>query len=64
MKVRDLASTSRGRLGGGESHVERLKKALFSGDAGAYVVRDMMTRVDSQRGDRISQVIRPENDRA
>ncbi len=35
--------------------------ALFGGEAGAYVVRDVMTRIDSQRGDRIGQIIRPEN---
>jgi hypothetical protein len=35
--------------------------ALFRGEAGAFVVRDVMTRIDQQRGDRVSQIIRPEN---
>jgi len=35
--------------------------ALFGGEAGAFVVHDVMTRLDRQRGDRISQIIRPEN---
>src|SRR5687768_14093570 len=35
--------------------------ALFDGGAGAYVLRDVMTRIDEQRGDRIGQIIRPEN---
>jgi ectoine hydroxylase-related dioxygenase (phytanoyl-CoA dioxygenase family) len=35
--------------------------ALFGGEAGAYVVRDVMTRIDEQRGERVSQIIRPEN---
>src|SRR5436190_952445 len=35
--------------------------ALFGGEAGAYVVRDVMTRIDEQRGDRVSQIILPEN---
>lgn len=35
--------------------------ALFEGEAGAYVVRDVMTRIDEQRGDRVGQIIRPEN---
>lgn len=34
---------------------------LFSGEAGAFVMRDVNTRMDAQRGDRISQIIRPEN---
>jgi len=34
--------------------------ALFLGGAGAYVVRDVMTRIDRQRGDRVAQIIRPE----
>jgi ectoine hydroxylase-related dioxygenase (phytanoyl-CoA dioxygenase family) len=34
--------------------------ALFCGEGGAYVVRDVMTRIDRQRGDRTGQVIRPE----
>ena len=33
---------------------------LFGGEAGAYVVRDVMTRIDAQRGDRVGQIIRPE----
>jgi hypothetical protein len=28
--------------------------ALFDGEAGAYVVRDVMTRIDRQRGVRVS----------
>ena len=35
--------------------------ALFEGEAGAFVLRDVMTRIDEQRGDRIGQIIRPEN---
>lgn len=34
--------------------------ALFCGEGGAYVVHDVMTRIDEQRGDRTAQVIRPE----
>lgn len=34
--------------------------ALFEGEAGAYVLRDVMTRIDEQRGDRVGQIIRPE----
>ena len=33
---------------------------LFEGAVGAYVVRDVMTRIDRQRGDRVGQIIRPE----
>ena len=36
--------------------------AFFDGDElGAYVVRDVMTRLDEQRGVRVSQIIRPES---
>jgi len=35
--------------------------ALFEGEAGAFVVRDVMTRIDEQRGMRVSQIIRPES---
>jgi ectoine hydroxylase-related dioxygenase (phytanoyl-CoA dioxygenase family) len=35
--------------------------ALFEGGAGAFVVKDVMTRIDQQRGVRVSQIIRPEN---
>lgn len=34
--------------------------ALFGKETVAYVVRDVMTRIDQQRGDRVSQIIRPE----
>jgi ectoine hydroxylase-related dioxygenase (phytanoyl-CoA dioxygenase family) len=34
---------------------------FFSGEAGAYVLRDVSVRLDQQRGDRISQIVRPEN---
>jgi ectoine hydroxylase-related dioxygenase (phytanoyl-CoA dioxygenase family) len=34
--------------------------AMFGGEAGAFVVRDVMTRIDEQRGVRVSQIIRPE----
>jgi hypothetical protein len=35
--------------------------ALFAPGSAAYVVRDVMTRIDAQRGERVSQIIRPEN---
>jgi len=47
-----------------DEEVEWLREvydALFEGEAGAYVVRDVMTRIDEQRGDRVGQIIRPEN---
>jgi hypothetical protein len=34
--------------------------ALFAGEGGAFVMRDVNVRVDEQRGDRVSQIIRPE----
>lgn len=34
---------------------------LFAGEGGAYVLRDVNVRVDQQRGDRVSQIIRPED---
>jgi len=34
---------------------------LFEGGANAFVVKDVMTRIDQQRGMRVSQIIRPEN---
>jgi ectoine hydroxylase-related dioxygenase (phytanoyl-CoA dioxygenase family) len=41
--------------------LQEVYDGLFDGEAGAYVVRDVMTRIDQQRGDRIGQIIRPEN---
>jgi hypothetical protein len=47
-----------------EEEIEWLRDvydALFGGDVeNTYVVRDVMTRIDEQRGERISQIIRPE----
>lgn len=34
---------------------------LFAPDSEAFVIRDVMTRLDRQRGTRVSQIIRPEN---
>ena len=47
-----------------DEEVEWLREVydvLFGGGAGAYVVRDVMTRIDAQRGDRVGQIIRPED---
>src|SRR5690242_3683627 len=41
--------------------LQEIYDALFTGEGGVYVLRDVNTRIDQQRGDRISQIIRPEN---
>lgn len=47
-----------------DEEVEWLREvydALFSGEGGAFIMHDVNVRVDQQRGDRVSQIIRPEN---